>query len=193
MRRLWRWVKRMFRKPQPRRHVDEEPQPMPPIEDNTPTTGRKVSMAGIALIIRFEGFSASPYLDSAGVPTIGYGTIRYANGKMVRLSDPPITKERAKQELMYEVNQKTKWLNKTLKKYNFDAKQHEFDALASFAYNVGIGIVTNTKRSTVARGIANNDRDMIVKGMMRYVKAGGRRLRGLVRRRKAEVKMFKGE
>ena len=36
--------------------------------------------AGLALIRRWEGFRAAPYLDSAGVPTIGYGTIRYEDG-----------------------------------------------------------------------------------------------------------------
>ena len=58
----------------------------------------------IDLIKSFEGFYSKPYLCPAGIPTIGYGTIRYEDGRRVTLKDSPITKERAEQLLMYEVN-----------------------------------------------------------------------------------------
>ena len=191
MRRLWRWIKSKFHRHVPSKPVEYTPPPKP--DTTVPSAGRTVSMAGIALIIKFEGFSAKPYLDCGGVPTIGYGTIKYANGRMVTMNDTPLTKEQAKEELMYEVNQKVKWLNNALDKYKFKATQYEFDALASFAYNVGIGRITNIHTSSVARALKSRDRVGVVRGMMRYTRAGGRTIRGLVRRRKAEVKMFKGE
>lgn len=47
----------------------------------------KTSPKGIQLILSFEGFSAKPYLDSAGIPTIGYGNTYYPGGKKVTMKD----------------------------------------------------------------------------------------------------------
>ncbi|WP_336716249.1 lysozyme [Chryseobacterium mucoviscidosis] len=52
------------------------------------------SQKGINFILSFEGFSAKPYLDSAGIPTIGYGNTYYPGGKKVTMKDLPITKEK---------------------------------------------------------------------------------------------------
>ena len=54
----------------------------------------------LAIVRRFEGFRASPYLCPAGVPTIGYGSTRYEDGSKVSLTDPPITQERADQIML---------------------------------------------------------------------------------------------
>ncbi|MDR3025476.1 MAG: hypothetical protein LBV25_15800 [Chryseobacterium sp.] len=62
----------------------------------------KTSQKGISLIVSFEGFSAKPYLDSAGIPTIGYGNTYYPGGKKVTMKDPAITKEQGV-ELFAEV------------------------------------------------------------------------------------------
>jgi lysozyme len=149
-------------------------------------------MKGVALIAMFEGFSSTPYLDSAHVPTIGYGTILYHNGKKVTMSDKSMTKDEAMKELWYEVNEKCKAVVVTTARYGLELEQHELDALCSFAYNVGVGPVVR-RDSTVNRGIRNHDKELICKGMKLYVKAGGHRLRGLVKRRNIEVKVFKGE
>jgi lysozyme len=51
----------------------------------------KLNTQGYRLICMFEGFSAKPYLCSAKVPTIGYGSTYYLNGRRVTLLDKPIT------------------------------------------------------------------------------------------------------
>jgi len=58
------------------------------------------------LIQQFEGLKLSPYLDSAGIPTIGYGTISYANEQRVTMSDPTITQDYAEQCLTYQMTLK---------------------------------------------------------------------------------------
>ena len=50
-----------------------------------------------------EGFSATPYLDSAGLPTIGKGSRFYENGQEVTMQDPAITEDRANQLLNFYV------------------------------------------------------------------------------------------
>lgn len=49
----------------------------------------------ITLIVKHEGFSLLPYLCPNNIPTIGYGTTIYPDGRRVSLSDEPITKEYA--------------------------------------------------------------------------------------------------
>ena len=55
----------------------------------------KLDKKGLDLIAEFEGLSLKPYLCSAKVPTIGYGSTFYENGTKVKLTDAPITKQRA--------------------------------------------------------------------------------------------------
>ena len=161
---------------------------------------KNISMACVRLIIKFEGFSAKPYLCPAGVPTIGYGTTRYSDGTKVTLNDKEIREEEAIEELKYEVNKKSIAILSVLIEYDFLPIGYELDALTSFAYNLGIGPIVNHS-STVNRGIRNNDRNLIIKGMLMYDKAWVKNmfgirvkksLRGLTRRREEEVKLFKG-
>ena len=197
LKRMWKKLKRVLRHSNNSEPVQRE---LPLEQDGTPdvnetekpTNERKVSMLGVALIASFEGFSSKPYLDSANVPTIGYGTIMYHNGKKVTMHDKPLTKKQSMDELWYEVNQKCKAVVVTTARYGLELEQHELDALCSFAYNVGVGPIVR-RDSTVNRGIRNHDKALICKGMKLYCKAGGHRLRGLVKRRNIEVKVFKGE
>lgn len=159
-------------------------------EQTMPRLTKSISSVGLALIIEFEGFYAEPYICPAGVITIGYGTIAYSDGRKVSMNDNPISKEAAAYELNHEVNEKCQKMIPFFEREGFAPTQNEFDALCSFAYNLGLGPIVNSN-STVSRGIRNNDRSTIVKGMLMYNKAGGRKLKGLVRRRKAEVALFK--
>ena len=59
----------------------------------------RISQRGVNLIKIFEGFRAKPYLCSAGVATIGYGSTYYENGVRVKLTDPPIDRIWAEQLL----------------------------------------------------------------------------------------------
>jgi lysozyme len=85
-------------------------------------------------IKEFEGFSAKPYRDSAKVPTIGWGTIRYPNGQTVTMSDPPIGKDYAEQCLTFEMAQNAAVLASHLDRV---ASVHQAAAMLSLAYNIG--------------------------------------------------------
>ena len=66
--------------------------------------------------------------------------------------------------------------------------QHQFDALLSFTYNVGTG---NLARSTLLRKVKANPKDPSIRTeFSRWVYGGGKRLPGLVRRRKMEADLY---
>lgn len=83
----------------------------------------------------FEGYKSAPYRDSANIPTIGYGTIQYVNGRSVTMQDPPITKEYAEQCLIYEMTLKASAIAAHLTK---PASVHQAAAMLSLAYNIGV-------------------------------------------------------
>ena len=146
-------------------------------------SGRTVSQNGIKLIKEFEGCRLKAYQDAVGVWTIGYGTTN---------ADKSITGTTIKSGLTISQATADSWLKKSLdNKYGpkvnkYDSKykwtQNEFDALISFAYNIGSidQLTDNGSRS----------RATIAKKMLEYTHAGGKVLAGLVRRRKAEHDLF---
>lgn len=134
-----------------------------------------------ALMRRFEGFMAHPYLCPAGVPTIGYGATYYEDGRAVKLTDPPITRARAEALLLWAV--RTRYLPAVLRLCpNVDTPER-LAALVDFAFNLG---ATNLRNSTLRRKVNADDWDGARVQIMRWVRAGSRVLRGLVRRREAE-------
>jgi len=86
------------------------------------------------LIKKFEGFRGTPYLDSAGIPTIGYGTILYPNGKSVAMTDKPVTDDEATGFLAYQMGLKSKAIAPMLQKA---ASLHQAAAMLSLTYNIG--------------------------------------------------------
>lgn len=117
----------------------------------------KTGEKGKNLIKLKEGFRSKPYLCPAKVPTIGYGATYYPNGTRVSMYDPPITEEWADKILsdmlgLYE---------KAVDSYTRDdINQNQFDALVSFAYNLGI---TNLKTSTLLKKVNTNPSDPTIK------------------------------
>jgi lysozyme len=102
----------------------------------------KTSQAGLDLIKEFEGFRAKPYLCSAGVPTIGYGSTRYSDGTPVSLRDPAITEAVG---LALFKNTLTTYEKAVTKAVKIPLEQYEFDALISLYYNIGISnLVSST-------------------------------------------------
>lgn len=146
---------------------------------------RKVNKAGIDLIKSFEGLFLKPYLDPIKIPTIGYGTIKYENGKSVTMADPAITEERAIELLEWEVNEKAHNVERMVK---VQINDNEFAALVSFAYNVGWPAL---EKSTLMKLLNSNaDRAAVADQFLRWNKAGGKELAGLTRRRQAERSLF---
>jgi lysozyme len=133
----------------------------------------------VEMVKHFEGFRAKPYLCPAGVPTIGYG---HTEG--VSLSDPPITRESAAALLEKDLAVFAAGVARML---TAPVTQNQFDALVSFAYNVGLG---NLKRSTLLKMVNSGDRAGAAREFAKWTKAKGRELPGLVKRRAAERALF---
>lgn len=145
----------------------------------------KLNKEGFELITQWEGLRLKPYLCSAGVPTIGYGSTRYENGHKVKLSDAAITKERAYELFLNTISTYEKAVF-TLT--NDDINQNQFNALVSFAYNLGSTALQN---STLLRKInANLNDPAIANEFRKWVNAGGKKVHGLVNRREDEIKMY---
>jgi lysozyme len=144
-----------------------------------------LSQNGLALIKKFEGFRSHPYLCSAGIPTIGYGSTYYENGVRVKLSDSPISEEWAEELLKKNVVHYDVAVNSLTRD---DITQNQYDALVSFAYNVG---VTNFKNSTLLKRVNANPKDPnITNQFMKWIRAGGRVIKGLILRRREEAQLY---
>lgn len=145
----------------------------------------KLDKKGLDLIAEFEGLRLKPYLCSAGVPTIGYGSTFYENGTRVKLTDTPITKQRAEQLLK---NTADKFAERVAILITKPVTQNQFNALVSFAFNVGVSAL---KVSTLLRLVNNNPNDAnIAKEFLRWNKAGGRVIQGLTNRRIKESAIY---
>ena len=145
----------------------------------------KVSSKGLDIIKKYEGFSSKPYLCPAHVPTIGYGSTYYEDGSKVKLTDSPITQERATELLEALLVS----FERAVDSYCIDTiNQNQFDALVSFAYNCGVG---NLKSSTLLRKVnVNPDNPTIKDEFLKWTKGGGKTLSGLVRRRTEEAQLY---
>ena len=117
----------------------------------------KVNKEGLELIKKFEGLRLKPYKCSAGVPTIGYGNTYYEDGTKVKMEDPAITKERAESLLLLIVESFTRRIRPLIKS---KVSQEQFNALLSFAYNVGIG---NFQKSTLLKKVNVNPDDFLTR------------------------------
>jgi lysozyme len=146
---------------------------------------RSVSDAGVNLIISFEGLKLSPYPDAVGIPTIGYGTIMYPDGRKVSLNDPEITQAEATEYLQHQMNLKASAVEGMV---TVDLNDNEFAALVCFAYNVGVGGLHGSTLLTMLN--AGQDRTAVADQFLRWNKAGGREIPGLTRRRQAERSLF---
>lgn len=136
--------------------------------------GLKTGQAGLNLIKQFEGCRLTAYKCPAGVLTIGYGhTAGVKSGQT-------ITQAQADKMLVDDVERFERNVNKYYDKYRWN--QNEFDALVSFAFNLG------SIDQLTAGGTRN--REVIAEKMLQYNKAGGKVLAGLTRRRQAEKELF---
>lgn len=144
-----------------------------------------VSEQGLEFIAKWEGFREKAYQDVAGVWTIGYGTTRYQNGQVVRKGDV-ISVEEAWILFKIQVEEHASSIPLYVGK---GLTQSQFDALASFQYNLGKHVLS--KNITLRNAIINKDLKTIEQQMLLYVNAGGKRITGLYNRRVEEVAMYK--
>lgn len=143
----------------------------------------RTSQRGIDLIKEFEGFSERVYLCPGGVYTIGYGHTRG-----VQIGDT-CTREKAEEYLRDDLKDTEEAIEALI---TVPLTQNQFDALVSLVYNIGSG---NFYDSTIRRVINCKvaDREEYRRAWMMWVKSKGKILKGLVRRREAEYKLFSGQ
>ena len=145
----------------------------------------KISNLGLELIKEFEGLSLKPYLDVVNIPTIGWGNTYYPDGKKVTLKDNPIDEAKANELLEYIANKDFgSFVSKVVK---VPLNQNQFDALVSFAYNIGNG---NLQNSTLLKKLNSGDYQGASNEFLRWNKSGGKVLNGLTKRREKERALF---
>jgi lysozyme len=147
---------------------------------------RHMTDQGLALIKRFEGFSATPYICPAGWRTIGWGAIHGLDGQPVAAATPTVTEEEAETLLRRDV---TVAERAVLRLITVPLNDGRFDALTSFAFNLGGGAL---QRSTLRRKVNREEHADVPNEFRKWVWGGGRKLPGLVRRREAEAMMYAG-
>ena len=144
----------------------------------------KTNAAALDIITSFEGFSSESYQCPAGVWTIGYGSTRCPDGSRVTQDTAAFTEAEA-----------LEWVRHELAHTEYDVArlvrvpltENQFGALVSFTYNVGSG---NLKASTLRQKLNRGDFEGASLEFPKWRRAGGKILRGLVRRREAEKQLF---
>lgn len=143
----------------------------------------QISKTGIELIKRFEGLELKAYQDSVGVWTIGYGWTQPVDGKKI-CPGMVIDQATADRLLKCGVVQYEQGVNQLVK---VKITQGQFDALVSFAYNLGLRSLST---STLLQKMNTGDKQGAANEFGRWVNAGGVKLNGLVMRRAAERELF---
>ncbi|WP_339751948.1 lysozyme [uncultured Marinobacter sp.] len=145
---------------------------------------RHISQEGLDLIKRFEGFSPTIYICPAGYPTIGYGHV-VRNDQKDRFSDG-IDQEQGEELLRRDAQVAERAV---LRLITVPLTDGQFNALVSFTFNLGSGAL---QRSTLRRKVNRAEHDEVPDQLIRWVWAGGKKLKGLVRRRKQEARLYSG-
>lgn len=144
----------------------------------------KLDNNGYKLIQSFEGVKLKSYLDSASIWTIGVGNTKYIDGRKVGANEQ-ITKDHADNLFKHYADAFARDVDFYVKS---NVNQNQFNALVSFAYNVGI---TAFKGSTLLKRVNINPNDVSInKEFLRWNRAGGRVVNGLTNRRIKESSLY---
>ena len=147
----------------------------------------RVIELAVPIIKHFEGLRTDAYVDSAGVWTIGYGHTA-AMGAPIPKRGMSISKQQAEEILKRDIEKTVDVVENIVgPEHISNLTDEQVAALVSFTFNVGGG---NFKKSTLLKKIKKGDLRGAAKEFDRWVYAGGKKLRGLVRRRAAERELF---
>ena len=146
-------------------------------------TDYQLSNTGYNFIKKWEGERLQAYRDPIGIWTIGVGHTGPVNGQMIK-AGLTITTKQSEQLLQQDIQSHTRVLKQVVK---VPLTQSQFDALASFCFNLGPNIITNP---LLLQAINRKDWAETTKQMARYVYAGSIQLQGLINRRQAEIELF---
>lgn len=144
----------------------------------------KTSDRGVALIKAHEGLWLTAYTDPVGVWTIGYGHTTAAGPPKVE-QGMKITDAGADAILRQDLAKFEGYVSSAVK---VPLNQNEFDALVSFTFNLGPG---NLRSSTLLKKLNAGDRAGAADEFLKWTRAGGKTLPGLVKRREAERAVFR--
>jgi len=147
----------------------------------------KTSERAIKLIKHHEGIRNRPYRCPAGLWTVGVGHL-IGDGKSLPESwNRLFTKEEIDGILKRDLRRFELGVRKMLP--SVPLRQHEFDALVSFCFNLGLGTF---QRSTLRQALLRGDKKAAMESLVKYCRAGGKILRGLQIRRLDERALFEG-
>lgn len=143
----------------------------------------KTGSAGLALIKEFEGCRLTAYRDAVGVWTIGYGHTAAA-GSPAPKAGMTLTQEQADDLLVADLAIYEKAVSSGLTQA---PNQNQFDAMVSLCFNIGPG---NFGKSSVRRFFNAGETAKAANAFLMWNKAAGKVLKGLTRRRAAEMALF---
>ena len=135
--------------------------------------------AGLAIIKKFEGFSAKAYRDIGGVPTIGFGH----TGPDVQMGDE-ISELEAENLLRGDL---LHFDHGVLRLLTAPTNDNEFSAMVSLAYNIGLGAF---QKSSVLKFHNQGKKALAKAAFLLWIKVNGHPLNGLIRRRTAEANLY---
>jgi len=144
----------------------------------------KISQNGINLIKRFEGCRFTPYRDSIGLWTVGYGHL-IGNGKLLPSGFNRVFTQKEIDD--YLVNDLLHVESGISVLVRVSITQNQFDSLCSFCYNLGVGTL---QKSTLLKDINASLWDAAANDLLKFHFAGGVSQPGLVKRRQAEHDLF---
>ena len=145
----------------------------------------KLNNSGYLLITEFEGFSAKPYLCSAKIPTIGFGSTYYSDNKRVTMLDKEITRVQAFEMFKTIADRFASVVSKLV---TSPLNQNQFNALVSLAYNIGTG---NFASSTILKKVNKNHNDITIElEFKKWNKANKKEIACLTKRRISEANIY---
>lgn len=156
----------------------------------------QMSEKGKKLLAQWEGTILHVYNDAVGLPTIGVGHLLtrdeltsgkiYIQGQLVRYANG-LTQQQALDLLGQDLDKFEKVVDESV---TVDLKQNQFDALVSFAFNVGAGAF---KGSSLLKVLNKGQYAEVPDQLQRWNRAGGRVVQGLTIRREHEIQLWKGQ
>ena len=146
----------------------------------------KISQNGINLIKKFEGVRYKPYKCPAGLWTVGVGHLIEDGKQLPKSWDRSFTESEVDAILRKDLIRFERGVT-MLFPVSYRFTQGMFDALVSFAFNGGVGLL---QRSTVRSALLRGDKEMAGQSLLKYCRGGGKILRGLQLRRQAEYNLL---
>ena len=140
-----------------------------------------------ALCGQFEGFASEPYLDPAGVLTIGFGTTRTPDGNPIGAGTGPIDRTTAARWMRTDLSIRASTIAPWLP---LDATPGQQVACLSLAYNIGLSAF---RTSTLLKLWQLGQTALAAEQFPKWIWGGGRVLPGLITRRAIERALFEGE